>query len=213
MDGRPVYSGSTSSPRTSRHHDRQKGQLRNHPRSHLPASEPQPGRQAWWEDCCGRTGRPGLRLPFSVQAQDALLTNTWGQQGPWEEAKNCTACNERTFPNPWGPVSPCPRALGTHRLAPKHSPFSKAHAKNQYEDLWPFHVTVIRNHRHSLSWGLGLGTGRLGPLSHPHIRSGLSLATLTQTNSLCSPPFLNLRFLVFLLLIWPLRITGLALYF
>lgn len=74
----PGYSGSVSSPTTS---------------SSLPASEIQPGHQAWRLDCCSLAGRPGLPLPPSRQAQDALLTNTWGQQGPWEGAKNSTASN------------------------------------------------------------------------------------------------------------------------
>lgn len=51
--------------------------------------------------------------------------------------------------------------------------------------------------------------GRLGPLSQPHIPSGLSLATPTLTNSQCCPPFWILRFLTFLLLVWPLRIMDL----
>jgi len=46
LECRPVYSGSTSSPRTSRQHNQQKGQLCNHPHSSLPAPEIQPGRRA-----------------------------------------------------------------------------------------------------------------------------------------------------------------------
>ena len=68
---------------------------------------------------------------------------------------------------------------------------------------------MLRSHGNSLSWRPGLGMGRLGPLSQPHIPSGLSLATSTLTNSQCCPPFWILRFLTFLLLVWPLRIMDL----
>lgn len=54
--------------------------------------------------------------------------------------------------------------------------------------------------------------GRLGPSSHPHIPRIVCLATPSQTNTQCSPPFLDLKFLMFPLLVWPLRIKGLALF-
>lgn len=175
VECRPVYSGPTSSPRTSRHHDRQKGQLCNHPHSSLPAPEIRPGRLG-----------PGARLPrptgpawaptaiFHIGA-DALLTNTWGQQGPWEGAKNSTAGTGEAFSTSSGSCySSCTGPRGTHGLAPKHSLFSKARAENKRGGLGAFlhHVrscTVVRSHGNSLSRELGLEIGRLGSPSHPHI--------------------------------------------
>lgn len=73
--------------------------------------------------------------------------------------------------------------------------------------------TVVRSHGNSLSWGLGLRMGMLGPPLHPHVPSGLSLTTPLLTDSQCFLLFLNLKVLLFLLLAWLLRIKGLALRF
>lgn len=73
--------------------------------------------------------------------------------------------------------------------------------------------TVVRSHGNSLSWGLGLGMGMLGPPLHPHVPRGLSLTTPLLTVSQCFLLVLNLKVLLFLILAWLLRIKGLALRF
>lgn len=141
--------------------------------------------------------------------QDALLTNTWGQQGPWEGAKNSTAGNGEAFSKSSGSCySSCMGPSGTHRLALKHSLFFKAPAENKCGGLGALlqHVrngTVIRSHGNSLSrsW------------VHLHTPRGVCLATPSQTNAQCSPPFPDLKFLMSPLLVWPLRIKGLSLFF
>lgn len=126
---RPVYSGSTSSPRTSRHHDRQKGQLCNHARSRLPAPEIQPGRPG-----------PGLRLLWpSGQAWaptailligvDARLTDTGHSRGRGRALKIARLAMEGLFRilrvplflvlRPQGHTGWYPGILSSQRLMPR----------------------------------------------------------------------------------------------
>lgn len=113
--------------------------------------------------------QPGLRLPFSIQAQDALLTNTWGQQGPWEGAKNSTTGNGEAFSKSLEPCYCSSVGLrDTHGLAP---PFSKTHPRNKRGGLggllhWVGSCSGQKSHKQPVL-GAGLRNGQAGSTSTP----------------------------------------------
>lgn len=141
---------------------------------------------AWLPGLVVRRLWPGLGLPFSIQAQDAPLTNTWGQRAPWERAKNSTTGNGEASSKSSGTCFCSSMGLKTHGWAPEHSLLSK----NKCGGLGGLLLqvgscTVVRSHRNSLSRGLG-------PPSHPHVHCRLS-SHPRLTNSRCFPTFLNLK--------------------
>lgn len=78
----------------------------------------QPPRPAWLPSLVQRRPGPaqggtGLQLPLSLQAQDALLTNTWGQKGRGRELKIAQLATEKPGLSPQGPVIHQPWARGT----------------------------------------------------------------------------------------------------
>ena len=99
MDCGSVCSGLTSSPRTSRHHERQKGQLCSHPRSSLPG-------------LVVRLLRSNCHFPLRHKTPCWQRPGDSGGHG--RELKMAQVATQRAFLNPWGPVIAHPWSLETH---------------------------------------------------------------------------------------------------